>query len=439
MRHSKLLFGLMMVLTVASCSDLGDRSNIVSPEAPDFSHLADCEFDNTRRTTRSYLVNPERRVVTRKLRAIEDAGCMSAAGGLLALEILGILEDVLEADRGGSPADGASLATDLLHCCLDQADDVQIGEEAFDTGGIFWVRSNHGSTDPVISRDPVEMVVSSELGGESSYPAVLVIAPESGDTWPTVLEDGVEVIYGGPDPSDTAPYSVYQVDEAAKLGFQSGKRVRVVFCFEDIPAPGESELPTVERDGTILPITDAGTLCDETGDVWLAMSPPSPIGQLVRWAGQLVLPQPLVARQSFRWFVGGANGFSDFGLNNADPNGTIQFVLQPPNVVPSTAVAFDVAARALSGGGTPIGDLTLVLGLTVNLGTPADIGGGPFLDCAGVAQSEPVSCTTQSLGIATWEDINVTKPGGYIFTADALSDDWNLETGESEQFHVRND
>ena len=487
MRKALAVLGATAVAVgVWACSDVREPSSIVDVE-PLQSHIGvPCDLSDVESAARAYLGNPYQQQAVTRIGAIEADGCGGAADEQLAWEVLNIIEKVANDGVGDDPVDGVAVVDGMVHCCL--GDDFVVSPEVLAVGGLFGVRgapvtlpyppTGNADAAPVLSRDPVRLMFRAAGADPVARPAIIGLRPRGG-SWAAVANGSpgtsmanVLALTGfgidGLTFEGLPAFEAYELDEIPDFGL--GAQVDVIACFTDggeaggappDPHPeGESYLPKIRRSsatGGILlqevTSANAASFCNTyvTG-TQSASSGQSALERLARFAGDLLMPEPLAAfaaalsdRTSIS-FGGGASFFSKFKLSNADSNGQLAF-LAP---VPMPAIIrknqqFTVQVSAKDGDGSPA-EVTTLLTLKNNNGTPGFFH-GTFTNCEGQVTVSPpekpaVGCTVEVAdpgagGVATYQ-VSIPKTGAYIMCVTAIGEGFNFPEVCTTKFNVRN-
>lgn len=142
---------------------------------------------------------------------------------------------------------------------------------------------------------------------------------------------------------------------------------------------------------------------------------------LARRTAELFVGKPLYASAAFATGPGGlAGGFSDFGAVDGE-HVNLTFSTQPADAKTTGIVpAFEVTARA--DGGTPFAGVPVTIAIAGNNGSWTLTG--------------TATRVTNDQGIATFDDINVNKAGGYTLQATSQIGAFSASSTISTMFHI---
>jgi hypothetical protein len=408
-----------------------------------------CRLQTLSRDARDYFPQPEIREARDLISLIGDA-CNAGDQALVtthAWAAIRLVEAVVDAGRGGSPAAGASFVNGLVDCiealCApDDGNDLALGA-ALSATGLFAVRGD--DQVPALSRAPVAFT---DFGGNANR-ARWGLEVSQNKSWSYVTGTTPVLLYGAPlvtggTPVQDISFGDLQFDMnryPIPAEGQPGHRYRddalhVGLCFEsEVPLPhidGDEDKPVLEprmqREAVLLE-TRSPSFCDQA---FLEMQSASLLGSLGTLLARPILA--LFVTDRLAPSLGGTPlEFSRFAPVAADVRGSLEFVTQPTSVVVEGEPIGVIEVRARSGAGTPMEKVRITLSIRANQGVPA----------GAVISGDTVSLTDEDRGIATFPDgdgvaPSVGKPGGYLLCANGELAGFTFPEICSDQFHVRN-
>jgi hypothetical protein len=335
-------------------------------------------------------VVPER--ITAMQHAYDAGGAAAATGpGFVLLTMLGDAADAGPSQAAGTPAQGSSFANAVL-ACMSVAGYTSPIDFSADLGpqGLFAVRDGSGNA-PVISR----LV-------EDGAPA-FGAEPSTGN-WPLA---GRTLFYGhkvvtSTLANETAAGTVFELSTLPS-GLTFSPEIRTGVC--EIDDPSARILHQHANDpGVILPPDQVLSFCP-TG-ISARTLRRSPLGSFLRYASDLLTPRSALAA-AFAPVRGGGGAGLVSGLSELGPvtfTSTVAITVPPQNTTRSADPQFRpiVTVRNTSTNGNALKGTTITLTVTTNRGN--------FTITGNTAQ-------TDGSGIATFPNLHIDKPGGYLLTA----------------------
>jgi hypothetical protein len=435
--------------------DAGDTPTMEPVEAPLLATgtPGDCGLvQGIERDARNYFPQPERQGVQATLRDLRTA-CGNGAQPLVtefAWSVLGSMESLLAAGRGGSASTGNALANGLLACTTSLCNPAALPGvnlvPALGASGLFAVRGA-GESHPVLARGPVGFT----SGGAPNRAWWRIDVDGGWGDWKDVTGAARTLFHGAPVATANRIGTLekeiagvqYELSRFPNPGPFADGRLFVSVCFDaevSIPAtsdaPGNPPVfPLLQREGVLLERTPLP--CPQTsGAGVLQASIAGAFGDLVRQARSVLWPAASLELIGVRGLGGSALDFSRFAPVAARTDGVLEFLDTPPAVVDAGASLGVIRVRARAGAGTPIERVLVRLSIENNQGIPA----GAVLS----GQTEAETREEAGLeGVATFPDgggaeLSVGKAGGYILCAEASLDGFTFPRVCTERFHVRN-
>lgn len=429
-----------VVITATACTDNSSTAPAEDdlPVAAAVTGACDAVRDVTQ-SARSYFSQPERRDVqdlARDLGTACDAGLQNATKAV-AWQIMGIIEDVIGADRAGDPVVGSSLVNALLACT------VSLCEKAAQPGinfagplvgaGLFAVRS--AGTTPALAGAVVPFT-------DEEGKANTALWGVSVDTdWKVVTGADPVLVYGMPLQPKASPelnvgHLRYELNVFPDAGEFVDGALHVGVCFAS-----SFELPTVAG-------ADPGALMRRNNvvleDYQPTFCPPAAAPQSASIFGPIfsmarrVLPSRFVSmrRATKVGVIGGTPlDFSEFSPVAANTAATLEFVTEPNPVVTVGQSIGNLRVRARTGDGTPMEKVLVTLTILNNSGSPA----------GAVLSGDVASITAErngEEGIAVFPDdgppVTVGKAGGYRICASGQLSPFTFTQVCSAVFNARN-
>jgi hypothetical protein len=446
---SRIVPGLLLLgLLAVACSDRSspvDPDGIAPPEAASFAHGPACDLtQGIRSDVRDYFPNgsTERQVANGLAqdlqKACSDAGDQNQVTDL-ATQLLGMVEDILDDGRGGSATVGSRLANRLLACTDSPCSSAHVPGlqlvPAMSQYGLFAVRGD--DMEPAVAREAFPFIDVEEKANSALW------GVEVEEDWSEIMGENPVLVYGAPtggdgqDVNDIAFGSIaFDLDRWPGEGdFDVDDKLHVGVCFEHgiEETSDEDLLERVQRNSTLLTPhqPDFHEWCSSNGTQSALSRAGSMLASVAAFARNLVV-EPLMAMIRDHPGVSSVGGspqsFSEFTAVAADPQGTLELVKGPNPVVVVGQDIGEIQVRALSGSGTPVERVRVVLSVDNNSGAPA----GAFLT------GDTEAFTSEEDGIATFESVQVNKAGGYIVCATGTLAGFTFEPVCTEQFHARN-
>ncbi|HEU5208627.1 MAG TPA: hypothetical protein VFU06_04380 [Longimicrobiales bacterium] len=391
---------------------------------------------------RSWFPQPERRDAQETVRSLADA-CTVGNTTLvteLAVALLGSMEALADAGRGGDALVGSRLANALLACtsgegCTAAAlPDIDLSAALSLPAGLFRIYTGDMAA-PAIARGLVPFV---DFDGNQNA-ALFGVELSGGWSWtaanggtPLVLLYGAPVVEGGLDLLEPGFGGLqYDVKRWPRPGpFVGDDIVHVGACFtSEVTLPhdhetNESAQPRMQREGTLLSAYSP-TFCPP-GDVPQQASLLGPIATLTR----SVLPARWLAMLSdvrTPRVGGSALDFSRFAPVAADAEGRLEMLSGPASVATLGQSIGTIVIRALSGGGTPMERVRVTLYVFGNSGVPA----------GAVLVGDPSGYTIENDGTVAIAGLTINKTGGYTICARGELSGFTFSEACSGLFHVR--
>jgi hypothetical protein len=387
--------------------------------------VAGCDTKDLKKFSRDYFSRPEEAVARGIVSDLGDAcGNGDAIGASdLAFDLLALVSAVLTSGNQGDASDGNLLVGEALMfasldcgaaACLPSVSDFT---GALSLGGAFAV-VGAGDTNPIVARGlPVGDTWLIEIGPDASdwagvfgQRSVVVGAPASANV----------PVFESPLPPIQYEWNVIPDSED---GFVVNPVVGVCEFGTTL-----NLIPTVVRNTTLLQPADVFACGLEE-----ARTPQDPGSRLLRFADWLLGAQPLHALlQGGRGTGGRPTDFSTFVAVEAVANGQLVFVGQPQPVdTAGSPIGGPVQVRAETDLGTPIEHVLIRLTAEVNNGSTVEI-----------VNNE--AFTQEGGGIASFPDVSINKPGGYVLCAEAIQTDgvagtsYVIASACSDPLHIRN-
>ena len=445
---------LGLLLFVVGCQDAGEAPLLAPAGDPAVStgpEVGACTLvRNLEQDARSYFSRPEQQEASERLRTLRNTCAAGDREGSAAIAwgVLELMEHVLEGGRGGSPAVGASLARGLLACTVTLCAPVGLPElalaPALGPGGLFAVRG--GGSVPVLARD---WIAFTDLEGRPNRGRWGI---EVDRPWHEVTGVSRTLFLGGP-VSGSAPLALderpvgnvqYDLKRFPTPGFFRFDALHVGVCLESpvaLPHAGgdrnrPSLAPLMQREGVLLEF-HAPRFCEAeaAGPSFHQASLGSGVVAMARSLASLFRAPELRDDRLVRGLGGSARDFSRFAPVAAVPEGTLEFLAGPPEVVAVGEPIGPIRVRARSGNGTPVERVLVTLTIENNQGLPAgaDLVGDRSAYTVELPGAEGVATLPGPGGI-----LSVGKAGGYILCAEASLEGFAFERVCTDRFHVRN-
>ncbi|MGH9258512.1 MAG: hypothetical protein ACRD08_01245, partial [Acidimicrobiales bacterium] len=405
------IMGLMAVaagMSVAACS--ADQESL--PAAPEFhrvtSRNSGCDFSHIKNlVNKSFTNSTQRQFVGGLVNQMKAAGKYTAVaqdrGFVIFVELSkGIHLEAVGTEAVGPAATLSDLVNECILCMFDPNTRAGAYPSTFPENftvavnpsarGAFEVPDGSKS-DPVFSRP-----LSAPFSG---------MAPE-GASWSTTVGGGRVLIYGQP---GSGPQIFDWRAVPNDVVFEP--EVIVGVCVDPFANPtallhrqNVRLLPF--RDATFINLSSCSSLAllDEGwGPLELARG-------LARWGTWLLSPRPLWAASMNPGGLGGSTGGrSEFGPQEVS-NVDLAFVVQPSDVAVGQIIAPAVQMKA-----TAVGTTTTVAGVAItiaalnNNGTPGHLCSAAVSPPTNPCTTDTVTRTTDASGVATFDDLYLTKPG----------------------------
>jgi hypothetical protein len=433
-RSALLLLIGGLTLGFLSCSDEPASNGPAGPE-PVLSEAPGpkpCDTGAVSRSARSYFSQPESKAAQELLGALAKA-CAAGDDGSVRTQgwqVIALVEQALEAARGGDPTTGDALLNGLIDCLENRCLPTSANDLAFaaslGTYGLFAVRS--GGTAPAVQRAALPFTDFSGAGNQAIW------GLEVDQAWSYVTGSDSVLLFGAPVSGagislldlgfgglqfDMNRYPVPPPGAPGNPFRDEGLHVGVCFASPvELPHPDGDEGrramdPRMQREAVLLEFSTP-SFC---GEAFPTVQSASLLGAAIDLARGL-LPRPLLAaffsdRQAPS--LGGTPlNFSHFAPVAAQVEGSLEWVTPPPGVVVEGEPLGPLEVRALSGAGTPIEKVLVALSIRANQGVPA----------GAVLSGDTSAVTDEERGIATFPDggadaPSIGKPGGYLVCANA--------------------
>jgi hypothetical protein len=390
-----------------------------SPEAPmqavtSAAPSLACDFNELRRAVARYFAPGDQQTAFDLLKAMQAAGANTTAANAPGFSLLRLVEVVNDGGRAqGTLADGSDVSNRTLACMSVGSPALPISfVVALGPTGLDGVRGGDPATDqaPVFSHD-------CQFG---------IQPPAAG--W-TAAMDGPHLFYGGP----TAEFRTErQVGEPFDIS-----AIPVITAFGAGPVVATRTSAEVVGRGRIEQFHGSASILQRANPDFLFFScpflafgrgPGAPLALMGRLAAaglDLFAPSPLFAATAM--FHAGAGGtlvgFSRFGGVDAGAV-HLDFLTPPRDAKAGQPISFPpgVRVRARGDGGTPLPEVSVTITVQGNQGS--------------FTLSGTTTRVTGSDGIATFPDLSLDKPGGYVFLATSTLIGFAPSQVSSGLFHI---
>lgn len=304
----------------------------------------------------------------------------------------------------GSAAIGSGLVNGTLACMSSNVSSPDLPADfgpALSSGGAFAVRGGtNDPTSPVLARGTIGWGVE----------------PPANFSWSQITGGQRTLIYGN-------PLTLFvSNEEVTGTGFHWGRvpdvaftpAILVGYCVE-----GSDRLLIQHHqanDGVLLQGASP-SFCTAAANL-------APSGwnlrSLAQRAAQIIVGKPLYASARTTGPGGLAGGFSDFGAVDGE-HVNLTFTTQPADAkITSLMAPFQVTARA--DGGTPFAGVPVTVAIAGNNGSWIFSGTATRI--------------TNDQGVATFDDLNINKAGGYILQATTQASGFATAVALSTMFHI---
>ena len=390
-----------------------------SPEAPmqavtSTAPSLACDFNELRRAVVRYFAPGDQQAAFDLLKAMQTAGANTTAANASGFSLLRLVEVVNDGGRAqGATAEGSDVNNRALACMSVGSAALPISfVVALGPAGLDGVRGGDPATDqaPIFSHD-------CQFG---------VQPPAEG--W-TAAMGGPHLFYGGP----TAEFRTErQVGEAFDISaipvitaFSVGPVVATRTSADVVP---RGRIEQFHGAAAILPRANPDFLFFSCPFLAFGDSPRSPLALIGRLAGaslNLLAPEPLFAAATvFHAGAGGTlRGFSSFGGVDAGAV-HLDFLTAPRDAKAGQLISFPpgVQVRARGDGGTPLPEVSVTISVQGNQGS--------------FTLSGTTTRVTGNDGIATFPDLSLDKPGGYVLLATSTLTGYAAAQVSSGMFHI---
>ena len=403
--------GVTGVLAVA-CSEQRPHS----PEAPvqavtSAAPSLACDFNELKRAVVRYFAPGDQQTAFDLLKAMQAAGANTTAANAPGFSLLRLVEVVNDGGQAqGTLADGSDVSNRTLACMSVGSSALPISfVVALGPTGLDGVRGGDPATDsaPVFSHD-------CQFG---------VQPPAAG--WTTAI-GGPHLFYGGP----RAEFRTErQVGEAFDIS-----AIPVITTFGAGPVVATRTSAEVVARGRIQQFHGSATILQRADPDFLfscpflafGRSPGAPLALMGRLAAagiSLFAPAPLSAAAMFHAGAGGTlAGLSAFGGVDAGAV-HLDFLTPPRDAKAGQPISPPgVQVRARGDGGTPLPEVSVTITVQGNQGS--------------FTLSGTTTRVTGSDGIATFPNLSLDKPGGYVFLATSTLIGFAPSQVSSVLFHI---
>lgn len=440
MKHAVLRsMGLLVPLVlVSACTD-----PVSTPDSPDATRVEvtldavlSCDLTSSMSAdVRGYFPQPERRTAQEVMRGLASA--CSAGDAVLtsqyAIQLLGMIETTLEADRGGDPVVGSRLVNALLACTtvhgcssagLPGVDFVG----ALSTAGLFALHTG-SSGAPAIARDAIPFTDFSNNQNSALFGAELT----AGWSW-TQVNGGVPLVllYGNPVPSQQTGFGAlkYDFQRWPHTGdFVADDLVHVGVCFaQEVelphdPVTDKSTQPRMKRGNTLLS-SYTPTFCPPT------TQNASLLASITAFAKTVLRSTGFMALGDIRTPVIGGSpiGWSHFSPEAANVEGRLVMLDGPAAVTNVGQSIGPIRIQALSGDPVPMERVLVTLYIYNNSGAPA----------GAVLVGNASGYTGEGDGTVVIDGLSIDKAGGYTICARGELTGFTFAEACSSLFHMRN-
>lgn len=391
--------------------------------------------------TRSFFPVSDRKAVLDAV-SVMGTACKNgntSATNAAAWDVLGLVDALVNAGKGGDPLVGSRLLNALIACtkglCVsaDLESPLIDFQPALGPLGLFGVRTE-GSL-PIVARNPMPfgagIANSARWGVESS-------------NWKTVIagqNNTKIIIFGAPAPvlvqlQDAGIGNLqFNLNRFPGTGQFADGELHVGACFATeyvLPhIDGDENKPhmpeRIQRNSVLLETLPAGpTFCGQNN-----LQTASIFGGAASFLRNLV---PETWRLVFFGdrsvtVVGGTPlDFSTFSAVTAQADGFLEMLQGPDSVVVKGESIGNIKIAAKSGAGTPMEKVKITLSVYNNQGVPAGA------ELSGTIEGY----TSEDDGTVTFSEAVLGKAGGYIICANGELSGFTFEQACSPLFHVRN-
>ena len=411
-RHWLVVFAASLPVLAGACADrtstpTGPREALATAAA-----IPACSFSTAKDLATNEFQNGIQKQAARDLvDAMQAAGQYTAGAKSAGFSIMALIATAKKQNTAKDAATGSSLTNQLILCMFDPASGSDNFPATFPVDfttaldrtkpGAYEVRGPTSDAQPVLSFPT------------TSFPRISGFSPTT-SSWSGVLSE-TTLIYGNPVllPNSTTPDQDQYEWKTIRPGVnfqdaQGAPGIVVGLCSTSALDP--NDLMNETEVGYLTLVLNPPSCTATFSQLRTKWGPLQLVQALQRFGSELVRPEPAFASNvAFIVTTGGLakGGKSIFSKKKLDPDVAavqFQFVTQPSSTTVGTTMSPAVQVQATYQG-DPVANVLITLGGITNAGTPTEVRCGPGTPVT------PCRATTQLGGIATFENLIVTKSG----------------------------